>query len=257
MNLQAAREQMVEQQVRAWDVLDERVLQTMLQVQREEFAPLRLPRRRVRGRRDSARARPVDAAGEGARAHPAGARRSAKATSPWKSAPAAATCPPAWASSPRACARWRFFPSSPSRRAPICSPPRINNVSVEAADAMQLERAVRLRRHRRDRLAADLRRALPAGAAHRRAAVRRRRPGADHGSVARHARRRARVAARQACSRPCSSRSSMRRGHRHSCSDPVTFRFQPGSSRKSHLIHDRRRNHADRIRRAPRSAASR
>ncbi len=41
MNLQAAREQMVEQQVRAWDVLDERVLQTMLQVQREEFAPLR------------------------------------------------------------------------------------------------------------------------------------------------------------------------------------------------------------------------
>lgn len=41
MNLQAARAQMVEQQVRAWDVLDERVLQTMLEVQREEFAPLR------------------------------------------------------------------------------------------------------------------------------------------------------------------------------------------------------------------------
>jgi protein-L-isoaspartate(D-aspartate) O-methyltransferase len=41
MNNEAAREQMVEQQVRAWDVLDERVLQTMLQVQREEFAPLR------------------------------------------------------------------------------------------------------------------------------------------------------------------------------------------------------------------------
>jgi protein-L-isoaspartate(D-aspartate) O-methyltransferase len=41
MNLRTAREQMVEQQVRAWDVLDERVLQTMLQVQREEFAPLR------------------------------------------------------------------------------------------------------------------------------------------------------------------------------------------------------------------------
>jgi protein-L-isoaspartate(D-aspartate) O-methyltransferase len=41
MNLQAAREQMIEQQVRAWDVLEERVLQTMLQVRREEFAPLR------------------------------------------------------------------------------------------------------------------------------------------------------------------------------------------------------------------------
>jgi protein-L-isoaspartate(D-aspartate) O-methyltransferase len=42
MNLQAAREQMVEQQVRAWDVLDERVLQTMLQVHREEFADVAL-----------------------------------------------------------------------------------------------------------------------------------------------------------------------------------------------------------------------
>jgi protein-L-isoaspartate(D-aspartate) O-methyltransferase len=41
INLQAAREQMIEQQVRAWDVLDQRVLQTMLQVKREEFAPLR------------------------------------------------------------------------------------------------------------------------------------------------------------------------------------------------------------------------
>ncbi|HKU13782.1 MAG TPA: protein-L-isoaspartate O-methyltransferase [Steroidobacteraceae bacterium] len=41
MNLLAAREQMVEQQVRTWDVLDERVLRTMLEVRREEFAPLR------------------------------------------------------------------------------------------------------------------------------------------------------------------------------------------------------------------------
>jgi protein-L-isoaspartate(D-aspartate) O-methyltransferase len=41
MNLEAAREQMVEQQVRTWDVLDRRVLQTMLQVRREQFAPAR------------------------------------------------------------------------------------------------------------------------------------------------------------------------------------------------------------------------
>ena len=39
---------------------------------------------------------------------------------------------------PRACARWKSFPSWPSRRAPTCSPPRINNVAVEVADAMQL-----------------------------------------------------------------------------------------------------------------------
>ncbi len=138
MNLQAAREQMVEQQVRAWDVLDERVLQTMLQVQREEFAPLRY--------RDVAFADSAIPLAHGQTMLPAkvhgrilqalgGRRRRRRA---WKSAPAAATCPPASASSPRACARWRFSPSSPSRHAPICSPPRINNVSVESADAMQL-----------------------------------------------------------------------------------------------------------------------
>ncbi|MGB9330561.1 MAG: hypothetical protein WCB10_07310, partial [Steroidobacteraceae bacterium] len=33
------REQMVEQQVRAWDVLDERVLNVMRQVPRELFVP--------------------------------------------------------------------------------------------------------------------------------------------------------------------------------------------------------------------------
>lgn len=41
MNIEAAREQMIEQQVRAWDVLDERVLTTMRQVCREQFAPAR------------------------------------------------------------------------------------------------------------------------------------------------------------------------------------------------------------------------
>src|SRR5579872_2747487 len=39
MLTQAAREQMVEQQVRAWDVLDERVLDTFRQVPRELFVP--------------------------------------------------------------------------------------------------------------------------------------------------------------------------------------------------------------------------
>jgi protein-L-isoaspartate(D-aspartate) O-methyltransferase len=39
MNIEAAREQMIEQQVRAWDVLDERVLNAMRQIRREQFAP--------------------------------------------------------------------------------------------------------------------------------------------------------------------------------------------------------------------------
>jgi protein-L-isoaspartate(D-aspartate) O-methyltransferase len=41
MNIEAAREQMIEQQVHAWDVFDERVLTTMRQVPRELFAPAR------------------------------------------------------------------------------------------------------------------------------------------------------------------------------------------------------------------------
>lgn len=39
MNLEAAREQMVEQQVRTWQVFDDRVLDTMLRVPREQFVP--------------------------------------------------------------------------------------------------------------------------------------------------------------------------------------------------------------------------
>jgi protein-L-isoaspartate(D-aspartate) O-methyltransferase len=39
MNIEAAREQMIEQQVHAWDVFDERVLSTLRQVPRELFAP--------------------------------------------------------------------------------------------------------------------------------------------------------------------------------------------------------------------------
>lgn len=39
MNIEFAREQMVERQVRAWEVFDERVLTTMREVRREQFAP--------------------------------------------------------------------------------------------------------------------------------------------------------------------------------------------------------------------------
>ncbi|MBA3562813.1 MAG: protein-L-isoaspartate O-methyltransferase [Gammaproteobacteria bacterium] len=39
MNIESARRQMVDQQIRAWDVLDERVLDAMLDVPREHFVP--------------------------------------------------------------------------------------------------------------------------------------------------------------------------------------------------------------------------
>jgi protein-L-isoaspartate(D-aspartate) O-methyltransferase len=41
MNIEVAREQMIEQQVHAWDVFDERVLAVMREVRREQFAPPR------------------------------------------------------------------------------------------------------------------------------------------------------------------------------------------------------------------------
>ncbi len=39
MNVEIARRQMIEQQVRAWEVLDERVLGALAQVRRELFTP--------------------------------------------------------------------------------------------------------------------------------------------------------------------------------------------------------------------------
>ncbi|RFA30078.1 protein-L-isoaspartate O-methyltransferase [Alkalilimnicola ehrlichii] len=41
LNIEKARFNMVEQQIRTWDVLDQRVLDTVMTVQREEFAPAR------------------------------------------------------------------------------------------------------------------------------------------------------------------------------------------------------------------------
>jgi protein-L-isoaspartate(D-aspartate) O-methyltransferase len=41
MNIEIAREQMIEQQVHAWDVFDERVLAVMREIPREQFAPPR------------------------------------------------------------------------------------------------------------------------------------------------------------------------------------------------------------------------
>jgi protein-L-isoaspartate(D-aspartate) O-methyltransferase len=44
MNIEQARRNMIEQQLRTWEVLDERVLEVMAQVPREDFAPPRFRR---------------------------------------------------------------------------------------------------------------------------------------------------------------------------------------------------------------------
>ena len=99
IDVQSARRQMIEQQVRAWDVLDLRVLEAMERVPREEFVPAALSRPRLRRHERAARRRPVDARTESRGTHPAGTRRSSPPTARSKSAPAAAILPHAWARS--------------------------------------------------------------------------------------------------------------------------------------------------------------
>ena len=54
MDFEQARFNMVEQQIRTWDVLDQRVLDLLLEVRREDFVPPRVSHARVRGPRNSA-----------------------------------------------------------------------------------------------------------------------------------------------------------------------------------------------------------
>jgi protein-L-isoaspartate(D-aspartate) O-methyltransferase len=129
MNLQAAREQMVEQQVRAWDVLDERVLQTMLQVRREEFAPLRY--------RDVAFA---DAAiplahGQTMLAEALAVGEGDVALEVGSGSGYLSACLGKLASRVRSL---EIFPELAEQARANLLAARVNNVSVEAADAMQL-----------------------------------------------------------------------------------------------------------------------
>ena len=73
MNFEVARTQMLGQQLRAWEVLDDRVLRAFAETPRENFVPARLSRPRVRRRRNPARARPNHARTEGRRPDPASA----------------------------------------------------------------------------------------------------------------------------------------------------------------------------------------
>ena len=58
MNFEVARAQMLGQQLRAWEVLDDHVLRAFAETPRENFVPERLPRPRVRRRGDPAGPRP-------------------------------------------------------------------------------------------------------------------------------------------------------------------------------------------------------
>ena len=185
MLTEAAREQMVEQQVRAWDVLDERILDALRAVPRERFVPERwrelsfadsdipLPcgkrmlrpmlvgrllqalerARRRAGARDRHRLGlclslpgPAGRPGANHRAAP-GARRTARA---------------------------RTFRASAAGRP----------CEVVTGDGLELDETQPLRRHRADRIAADLPTAIRTRTAPGRPAVRR---GGRQRAAARHA----------------------------------------------------------------------
>ena len=94
MDTLAARQQMVDQQIRTWEVLDPRVLDALSAVPREAFVP---PEYRELAFADAPipdRLRPIDAGAEAAGPHSAGARRPARPTPCSKSAAAPAISPP-------------------------------------------------------------------------------------------------------------------------------------------------------------------
>ena len=66
MNFDQARFNMVEQQIRPWEVLDGRVLKLLEAIHREDFVPVRY-RKLAFAEHDAAKDRGQDAAGTGAR----------------------------------------------------------------------------------------------------------------------------------------------------------------------------------------------
>ena len=123
MQTEFARVQMITQQVRAWDVLDERVLDAMRRTPREFFVPERyaglafadtdIPLRdgTTHARAESRRTTPA-----GARCAPGNARAGGRLRAP-------GSCRRAFRPWARACAPSKFMRSSPRRRSAISSAP--------------------------------------------------------------------------------------------------------------------------------------
>ncbi len=163
-DVQFARRQMIEQQVRAWDVLDLRVLEALQSVPREEFAP---PPYRELAFADTARAarpRPGHAGAECRGPHPAGARDPARRSrARGRHGQRVLRRLPGTAGADRAHAS-RSSRTSSMRPPTTCVRTGAHNVTVDVFDAMDTRRAGRVRRHRAHGLAAGLRPALRAGA---------------------------------------------------------------------------------------------
>ena len=110
MQTEFARGQMITQQVRAWDVLDERVLDAMRRTPREFFVPETLRRARFRRHRHPARAGPAHAARRKLSDVSCRRWKPRPACARWWSAAAPDSCRPASRPWARACAPSKFVP---------------------------------------------------------------------------------------------------------------------------------------------------
>ena len=139
-DVQSARHQMIEQQVRAWDVLDLRVLEAHAdRCRAKSSCHAALSRHRVRRHERAARPRPVHARAECRGPHPAGACDPAAPTARSKSARAAATSPRASAQLARSVRTIELVPDfvDTATRQPASATARTTSPS-RSLDAMTL-----------------------------------------------------------------------------------------------------------------------
>ena len=182
MLTQAALEQMVEQQVRAWDVLDERVLDTFRQVPRERFVP---PEHRYLAYADVSvplphgqHMLPPNVAGRLLQAlELTGTERALEvgAGTGFLTACLAHSC--------ASVVGVELFPELAELAQANLAAIGARNAEVAVADAMQLDASTKYERHRAYGLASRTRRALPASAQSGRTPLRRDRFTARHGGL--------------------------------------------------------------------------
>ena len=135
IDVNSARRQMIEQQVRAWDVLDLAVLKAMERVPREEFAPPAVSRPRLRRHERAARARAAHACRRSSRAGSCRPSRSNPAIECSRSAPAAGISPRASERSPRTVHSVEIHADLADAARASLLRTRALNVTVETADA--------------------------------------------------------------------------------------------------------------------------
>ena len=127
MNIELARFNMIEQQIRPWEVLDQTVLSLLAAVRREDFVPAGLPRAGLRRHRRCrcSTASPAAPACSSPRSR-RGCCRNCRCSATrrcWRSAPARASWPRCWRTARSRCSRSNAGPPWCRWRATTCAAP--------------------------------------------------------------------------------------------------------------------------------------